>query len=87
VRHNTDVREHHGNGESPQSLERRRQLLVWRWLLALTVFGALVGVIRLAVDLASEVPARSLLYQVALLVLNVLVGLFAIARLRQLRRG
>jgi hypothetical protein len=86
MRHNADVHEHHGNGEAPQSLERRRQLLVWRWLAVLAVFGGLVGLIRLAVDLGSDAPTRSLVYQVVLLLLNGLVGLFAIARLRQLRR-
>jgi len=80
------VQEHHGNGEAPQSLERRRQLLVWRWLLVLVVFSGLVGLIRLAVDLASDVPARALVYQVVLLILTGVVGLFVIARLRQLRR-
>jgi hypothetical protein len=33
--HNADMYEHRGNGEHPQSLERRRQLLVWRSLAVL----------------------------------------------------
>jgi hypothetical protein len=66
------VQEHHGNGEHPESLERRRQVLVWRSLGALVVVGAATG--------------RSLVYQVVLLALNALVGVFVLARLRSLRR-
>jgi hypothetical protein len=35
--HNAGVYEHRGNGEHPQSLERRRQLLVWRSLAVLII--------------------------------------------------
>jgi len=35
------VQEHHGNGEHPESLERRRQVLVWRSLGALVVLARL----------------------------------------------
>ena len=80
------MQEHHGNGEHPESLERRRQVLVWRSLTALVVAGAAVGLIRLVVDLLGDAPARSLAYQATLLVVNGLVGLLAIARLRSLRR-
>jgi hypothetical protein len=80
------VQEHHGNGEHPESLERRRQVLVWRSLAALVVAGAAVGLVRLVVDLLGDAPARSLVYQLVLLVVNGLVGLLAIARLRALRR-
>jgi hypothetical protein len=80
------VQEHHGNGEHPESLERRRQVLVWRSLAALVVAGAAVGLLRLVVDLLGDAPVRSLAYQVVLLVVNGLVGLLAITRLRSLRR-
>jgi len=80
------VQEHHGNGEHPESLERRRQVLVWRSLAALVVAGAAVGLLRLVVDLLGDAPARSLAYPVVLLVVNGLVGLLAVARLRSLRR-
>ena len=80
------MQEHHGNGEHPESLERRRQVLVWRSLAALVVAGAAVGLLRLVVDLLGDAPVRSLVYQVALLVVNGLVGLLAVTRLRSLRR-
>jgi hypothetical protein len=80
------VQEHHGNGEHPESLERRRQVLVWRSLGALVVVGAATGLLRLAVDLLGDAPVRSLVYQVVLLALNALVGVFVLARLRSLRR-
>ena len=80
------MQEHHGNGEHPESLERRRQVLVWRSLAALVVAGAAVGVVRLVVDLLGDAPARSLVYQLVLLAVNGLVGLLAITRLRSLRR-
>ena len=80
------MQEHHGNGEHPESLERRRQVLVWRSLAALVVAGAAVGLVRLVVDLLGDAPGRSLAYQMVLLILNGLVGLLAITRLRALRR-
>ena len=80
------MQEHHGNGEHPESLERRRQVLVWRSLGALVVVGAATGLIRLVVDLLGDAPVRSLVYQVVLLALNALVGVFVLARLRSLRR-
>ena len=80
------MQEHHGNGEHPESLERRRQVLVWRSLAALVLASAAVGVVRLVVDLLGDAPPRSLVYQVALLAVNGLVGLLAITRLRSLRR-
>jgi hypothetical protein len=80
------VQEHHGNGEHPESLERRRQVLVWRSLGALVVVGAATGLLRLVVDLLGDAPVRSLVYQVVLLALNALVGVFVLARLRSLRR-
>ena len=44
------MQEHHGNGEHPESLERRRQVLVWRSLgaLVLLALNGLVGVFVLA---------------------------------------
>jgi hypothetical protein len=80
------VQEHHGNGEHPESLERRRQVLVWRSLGALVVVGLATGLLRLVVDLLGDAPVRSLVYQLVLLALNVLVGVFVLARLRLLRR-
>jgi hypothetical protein len=80
------VQEHHGNGEHPESLERRRQVLVWRSLAALVVAGAAIGLVRLVVDLLGDAPTRSLVYQMVLLAVNGLVGLLAITRLRSLRR-
>ncbi len=78
--------EHRGNGEHPQSLERRRQLLVWRSLVALIAFGETIGLVRLVRDLFADEPSRVLRYQVAVLVLNGLFGLLALARVRSLRR-
>jgi len=80
------VYEHHGNGEHPESLERRRQVLVWRWLAVLIVFGGVLGLVRLVSGLLEGAPARSLTYQVVLLTLNVLAGLLVVVRLRSLRR-
>jgi len=80
------VQEHHGNGEHPESLERRRQVLVWRSLGALVLVGGATGVLRLVVDLLGDAPVRSLVYQLVLLALNALVGVFVLARLRSLRR-
>ncbi|HEX6674529.1 MAG TPA: hypothetical protein VF486_05830 [Actinomycetes bacterium] len=78
--------EHRGNGEHPESLERRRQLLVWRGLLTLIAFGEVVGLVRLTRDVFAGEPSRVLLYQVVVLVLNGLFGLLAITRVRSLRR-
>ena len=80
------MQEHHGNGEHPESLERRRQVLVWRSLGALVLVGGATGVLRLVVDLLGDAPVRSLVYQLVLLALNALVGVFVLARLRSLRR-
>ena len=80
------MQEHHGNGEHPESLERRRQVLVWRSLGALVVLAGATGLLRLAVDLLGDAPLRSLVYQVVLLALNALVGVFVLARLGSLRR-
>ena len=80
------MQEHHGNGEHPESLERRRQILVWRSLGALVLIGGATGVLRLVVDLLGDAPVRSLVYQLVLLALNALVGVFVLARLRSLRR-
>jgi hypothetical protein len=80
------VQEHHGNGEHPESLERRRQVLVWRSLGALVLLGAATGLVRLLVDLLGDAPLRSLVYQLVLLALNALVGVVVLARLRSLRR-
>ena len=80
------MQEHHGNGEHPTSLERRRQVLVWRSLGALVLVGGATGLLRLVVDLLGDAPLRSLVYQLVLLALNALVGVFVLARLRSLRR-
>jgi hypothetical protein len=80
------VYEHHGNGEHPQSLERRRQMLVWRSLAVLIAFGALLGLLRLLLGLLEGAPARFVAYQVGLLALNGLAGLLVVARLGSLRR-
>ena len=80
------MQEHHGNGEHPESLERRRQVLVWRSLAVLIVVGGVLGVLRLVVNLLQGAPAQSLIYQVFLLTLNGLALLLVITRLRSLRR-
>ena len=84
--HNASVQEHHGNGEHPESLERRRQVLVWRSLAVLIIVGGALGVLRLVVNLLQGAPAQSLVYQVFLLTLNGLALLLVITRLRLLRR-
>jgi hypothetical protein len=80
------VQEHRGNGEHPQSLERRRQVLVWRSLAVLILFGGVLGVLRLLVNLLQGAPGESVAYQVFLLALNGLAGVLVVARLRSLRR-
>ena len=80
------MQEHHGNGEHPESLERRRQVLVWRSLAVLIVVGGVLGVLRLVVNLLEGAPAQSLAYQVVLLTVNGLALLLVITRLRSLRR-
>lgn len=78
--------EHRGNGEHPELLERRRQLLVWRSLAVLIVVGGLLGLVRLARDLLEGTTPGSLVYQVILLTVNALVLVLVVARLRLLRR-
>jgi hypothetical protein len=80
------VFEHPGNGEHPESLERRRQVLLWRSLAVLIVVGGVLGLLRLVFLLLEDAPVQSVVYQVVLLTLNVLVGLVVQARLRSLRR-
>jgi hypothetical protein len=80
------VYEHRGNGEHPESLERRRQVLLWRSLALLILVGGVLGLLRLVVLLLEDAPARAVVYQVVLLTLNALVGLLAVTRLRALRR-
>jgi hypothetical protein len=80
------VFEHRGNGEHPESLERRRQVLLWRSLAVLIVVGGVLGLLRLVVLLLEGAPVQSVVYQVVVLTLNVLVGLLVVARLRSLRR-
>ena len=84
--HNAGVFEHRGNGEHPESLERRRQVLLWRSLAVLIVVGGVLGLLRLIVLLLEGAPVQSVVYQVVVLTLNVLVGLLVVARLRSLRR-
>jgi hypothetical protein len=78
--------EHHGNGEHPELLERRRQLLVWRSLGVLILVGGLLGVVRLVRDLVAGTTPGSLLYEAILLTVNALLLVLVVARLRRLRR-
>jgi hypothetical protein len=78
--------EHRGNGEHPELLERRRQLLLWRSLGVLILFGGLLGLIRLVRDLVEGTTPGSLIYQVILLTVNALLLVLVVARLRRLRR-
>ena len=78
--------EHRGNGEHPELLERRRQLLVWRSLAVLIVVGGLLGLVRLVRDLVAGTTPGSLVYQVVLLTVNALLLVLVVARLRALRR-
>jgi hypothetical protein len=80
------VIEHHGNGEHPELQERRRQLLMWRSLAVLIVVGALLGLVRLVRDLLADVPLRSLVYQVVLLLVSGVLMVFVVIRLRSLRQ-
>ena len=80
------MQEHRGNGEHPQSLERRRQLLLWQSLATLIAIGGVLGLVRLARDLFVGEPAGTLVYQVVLLVITGLAGVLAVARIRALRR-
>jgi hypothetical protein len=80
------VFEHRGNGEHPESLERRRQVGLWRSLAVLIVVGGVLGLLRLVVLLLEDAPVQSVVYQVVLLTLGGLVGLLVMARLRSLRR-
>lgn len=84
--HNAGMYEHRGNGEHPESLERRRQVLLWRSLAVLIAVGGVLGLLRLLFLLLEDAPVQSVVYQVVLLILNVLVGLVVLARLRSLRR-
>jgi hypothetical protein len=83
---NAGVFEHHGNGEHPESLERRRQVLVWRSLAALILFGGSLGLLRLVIGVVEGAPVRSLAYQAGLVALNGLVLVLVLARLRALGR-
>jgi uncharacterized membrane protein (DUF485 family) len=78
--------EHRGNGEHPELLERRRQLLVWRSLAALIAFGGLLGVVRLVRDLLAGTTPGSVIYQAILLTVNAALAVLVVARLRSLRR-
>jgi hypothetical protein len=78
--------EHHGNGEHPELQERRRQLLMWRSLAVFIVVGALLGMVRLVRDLLADVPLRSLVYQVVLLVVSGLLMILVVKRIRSLRQ-
>jgi hypothetical protein len=78
--------EHHGNGEHPELLERRRQLLVWRSLGFLILVGGLLGLVRLVRDLVEGTTPGSLIYQAILLTVNALLLVLVVARLRRLRR-
>jgi hypothetical protein len=80
------VHEHRGNGEHPQSLERRRQLLVWGSLAVLIGFGEVLGLIRLVLEWFSGEGSGSLAYQVILLIVNGVLGLLVLLRVRALQR-
>jgi uncharacterized membrane protein YqjE len=80
------VYEHRGNGEHPESLERRRQVLLWRSLAVLLLVGGVLGLLRLVFLLLEDTPAQAVVYQVVLLTLNALAGLLVVTRLRSLRR-
>jgi hypothetical protein len=84
--HNAGVYEHRGNGEHPESLERRRQVLLWRSLAVLIAVGGVLGMLRLVFLLLEDAPAQTVVYQVVLLTLNGVVGLLVVVRLRALRR-
>jgi hypothetical protein len=78
--------EHRGNGEHPELLERRRQLLLWRSLGVLILVGGLLGLVRLVRDLVEGTTPGSLIYQAILLTVNALLLVLVAARLRRLRR-
>jgi hypothetical protein len=78
--------EHRGNGEHPELLERRRQLLLWRSLAVLILVGGLLGLVRLVRDLVEGTTPGSLIYQAILLTVNALLLVLVAARLRRLRR-
>ena len=61
-------------------------MLLWRSLAVLIIVGGVLGLLRLVFLLLEDAPVQSVVYQVVLLTLNVLVGLFVLARLRSLRR-
>jgi len=82
----TAMLEHRGNGEHPELLERRRQLLVWRSLAVLIVLSGVLGLVRLVRDLLAGTTPGSLVYQVVLLTVNALLLVLVVARLRSLRR-
>jgi hypothetical protein len=67
-------------------MERRRQVLVWRSLAVLVVFGAVLGALRLLLGLLHDSPAQFVRYQAGLLAVNLLAGVLVAARLRALRR-
>ena len=78
---------HQGNGEHPQLREqRRRKLLQWLTLAALIAFGEAVGVIRLLYSLLRGAGAASLGYQVVVLAVNTLLGVYVVIRVRRLLR-
>jgi hypothetical protein len=80
------VHEHRGNGEHPQSLERRRQLLVWGSLAVLIGFGEALGLIRLVLEWFSGEGGGSLAYQAIVLAVNGVLGLLVLLRVRSLRQ-
>ena len=80
------MHEHRGNGEHPESLERRRQLLVWGSLAVLIGFGERVRPDQAGARVVLGAPASSLAYQAIVLAVNGLLGLLVLLRVRSLRR-
>ncbi len=77
-----------GNGEHPELRERRRRkLLQWLTLAALIVFGEVIGAIRLLYSLWRWAGTASVVYQLVLLGVNTLLGVYVVIRVRRLRRG
>ena len=79
--------EHRGNGEHPHFQERRRQLLLWRSLALLIVVLEVLGLARLLREVLVGSLPGSVAFQTVLLVLNTLLGVLVLARVRFLKRG
>ena len=80
------MHEHRGNGEHPESLERRRQLLVWGSLAVLIGFGEALGLIRLVLEWFWEHRPPPSPTRRSCSPMNGLLGLLVLLRVRSLRR-